>query len=206
MIVTLNELQTLMRRAALGAGWSYGLASEAAEAAVHLAAIGIDGAGLGLRAILAAPRTAEASWHEGGWHFSAQPVVAAGPSVFELLETAPDQEVQLIDLAEPGLLLGYALCASDAFSTGYHLDFNGHAIDVPKFDASEPLLHARLATRVSIARGTSRVRPQPLSAPRGIDVAEATWDALQAQAAESYVPDSQTSRAFGAGAGLTDTD
>ena len=102
----------------------------------------------------------------------------------------------------PMILIGPV--AQDAFGMGCNeivLDDAGHV----------PLLQAYLSAAGygSSAEGnmiTHTKEPAAAPAPGPVAVPEAHWQAWEALAAETFVPESAASRSAGAGAGLTDND
>jgi hypothetical protein len=90
MIVSLNEIENLCARAALGAGLTHGLAEEAAQTAARLALAGADAATLMLRALTSAGACGLASpvlARSGSlWVPAVRPLPAllAGPAVADL--------------------------------------------------------------------------------------------------------------------------
>ncbi|MEL7115375.1 MAG: DUF3726 domain-containing protein [Pseudomonadota bacterium] len=209
MTLSLNEVDGAVRKAALGVGWSYGLAKELGHAAAWLAGRGVDATGAVLAAFNAPTRAAQVERVPSGWRFVGQPVIAAAPSCFDLLETAPDRETTFVNTDAPLLLLGYAGVAASANRAEYRLSFGTRVIEVSArglTGLTEPLAPSDEIT-VHRADGQSvRDMRKPPSAAVRIDTEQTTWAQLMAFAAKSYVPSSTVSRALGAGAGLTDND
>lgn len=200
MTPSLNEVASLIYRAALGPGWTAGLAREAAQAATWLHQRGEDGLNAALSALQDPPRPPIAAQTPGGWHFAPQPVIALGPSPFELLETPDVSEVVCQD---PGpLLLGYAGVAAGRYHCAYRLTGAGVDVTVPAKGVLPG--SATLAGAVCVTKAAPAETEHQTSANQSVD--PETWARLQQLATASYVEATEASRAAGAGAGLNDND
>ena len=116
MIISLNEVETVCYRAALGAGLSYGLAQDAAVIGVKLIASRADGPAILLRALHFAeshPMTPpvfvadDTAWHSRG---GVLPSLIAGPIAADLRRANPARRINIEATDEPAII---ALCLED---------------------------------------------------------------------------------------------
>ena len=209
MIVSLNEIETTVLKAARGAGMEWGLAEEAAQAAGWLARYALPWEAPLLALLGSAvwrtpprldgnhlrPRSADA------WLCP----VRAGAYLSDLGEGAPTVIERVL---HPLLLLPFAARRDTA------LDLEWSRVTV-RLDAGtvviEPTnaagLDATRADRVTLTRSTL-ARPRQVSPPRrlGVAVEEMAWARLQDFVARTYVPASVKSRLGGAGPATDDND
>ncbi|MGE8412715.1 MAG: DUF3726 domain-containing protein [Pseudomonas sp.] len=217
MNASLNELENLCKKAARGAGLSWGLAEEAGKAARWLAAHGLEGAAL-LAAQLQqddgcpypqlAPRVGDGPWQVPG-HWMC-PLIAGATLCDHGYLLRDGTTLQLADLASPVLLLPFA--STTARQLGMALELAWDACTV-LFDSQGTAflqqaagLDSRHATRVDCRRtcltehpGTALAGPLPA-------LHDDVQQALERLAARTYVPASEASRLLGAGAGLSDNN
>lgn len=205
MRVSCNEVEALIRRAALGRGWSHGLSQEVAYAGAALISDGADGLSAVLDALDQVPMSAHALTEPGYWRFDQQPCVAVGPSIFELLVAHPDALIELKGCDTPRLLFGYARVAGERFRTRFRLKTSSE----PDWRYSDDVV----ADLASLARGadvlveldkTQPTRRQRANGPFTVD--RKAWSQLTTLAQNSYVTPTTASRQHGAGAGLSDND
>jgi hypothetical protein len=208
VILSLNEIETTVRRAATGAGWPYGLAEDAGRAAAWLAARGLDGVGSALASLEAGPAPVAAERTAGGWILQGARSVAAGPSCFDLLQAgARGTSVILEDIDQPLMLVGLGGVAAAErgcayrleSGAGFHADIGGDAV-TPTGPVPGPGATLR-AVRSAEAPDARPSEPVP-----GVEIDDALWARVKALAAKSYVPATEQSRARGAGAGEIDND
>jgi hypothetical protein len=209
--VSLNEIETTLRKAALGAGWPLGLAEEVGRAAAWLCGFGIDGVAAALPALAAGPSLAEAARAGALWRFPGARAAAAGPSALDLLRAAGEgASAALEGVDAPLLLLGLAGVAAADAGGGFALDVEGRdsargwarvgartlalAGEAPAPGAAVALRRLAAAP-AGRAPSTTRAAPDPT-----------LWAQAAALADRLLVPASETSRARGAGAGLIDDD
>jgi Protein of unknown function (DUF3726) len=210
MIVSLNEIETTILKAARGAGMEWGLAEEAAQAARFLARLGLpfevpfvfllaSGAwrthpildGMVLR-----PNAADA------WLCP----IRAGAYLSDLGEEAPTIIERVLS---PMLLLPFAArrSASVALAWGkLNVRLDSPMVALASTDACALTAgHAEEVT-VTASEGScddKNLRPLPIG---GTTVDETSWAKLQSYEAMTYVPASAKSRLSGAGAGAIDND
>lgn len=207
MRVSATELAALVRRAALGRGWGDALAAEAGQATVHLCRLGGDGAHAALAAVQEGPAAAHPSATEAGWHVAPGPVLALGPSLFDLLELRPEARVTIAGPTLSPLIIGYAALATERFGAHYRIWADASEI---AWCSSAPIAQLGLsldagAERFTISR-TTKAAGAPCFNTGHLCVVPTDWRALADLAAGSYVASTAQSRSAGAGAGLTDND
>ncbi|SLN53396.1 hypothetical protein PSA7680_02774 [Pseudoruegeria aquimaris] len=209
MSVSLNEVEALARRAARGAGYTWGQAEEAGKAARWLCAQGLDGCAAlarlleqGLQEAPQAhrPGSTDRTWEsdDGLCPLSAGPLLS--DAAF-LLEEGP---IAMKEVYEPLLLLPFAACAARRLHSAVTLEIDrltirtdGHRLDAPEG-------FPEVAQGAVIARGGAPRAPRPLQS-RAHPAPEA-WESLNAFAHRTYAPATEDSRRRGAGAGLFDND
>jgi len=188
MSYSLNELASLCRKAARGAGYSWGMAEEAGRAARWLEAQGYLGAkalaGL-LEATDGTPPTApniSSIWH------AAQPLcpITTGAALVDHSFLLTDGPIQLGPTRYPLLLLPFA----DAIGA-VDLKWNGD-------------LGTTETAQVTIRKTTTAKTSQP-SYSRS-NLTPDLYARLSHYAARTYAPATDASRLAGAGAGLSDND
>ena len=205
-----NETQSMVRKAAHGAGFDIGIAEDLGKAAVWLCVRNIDGTQAVLRSIANGPSQMFTREREGEYLiFKDLHIASGGPCVVDIAASGElPVKIGLSGTDSPILLLGLAgICA------GYH----GVDIKIAAADGS-----AAISTDGTTIRG--QVPP-----PDGVDLIitcqasdgsvsgaantatpvtcdDETWNGLSKLAAKTYVPASEASREKGAGAGLTDND
>jgi hypothetical protein len=208
VILSLNEIETMIRRAATGAGWPYGLADDAGRAAAWLAARGFDGIGAALAALEPGPAPVNGEQTAEGRVLRGARAAAVGPSCFDVLGAGgPATSVILEDIDQPLMLIGLGGIAAGSGNCSFRLEsdagfrahIGGEAVSMtgPAPDSGATLRAVRIAG--------AAVGPSPDPA-RGVEVDEALWARVKTLAAKSYVPATEQSRARGAGAGEIDND
>ncbi len=199
MTPSFNELETMLRKAAIGAGWPHALAAEGAGAVRWLAERGVDATTGFLRALH--PLDTAIRCASDGRTLEAARVLAAGPSALDLARVTPGTTVTLEDIDVPLLLPGLAGLASD--TCGFRIDCGGSAAVGAGSLALEHGFGSAPHATVIAAEAPPR-RPERMS-PR-LEVPDALWAGFERLAARTYVPETEQSRLTGAGAGLLDND
>jgi hypothetical protein len=216
---SLSEIETLSRKAARGAGLSWGLAEEAGKAARWLTAAGLPGPDVladlltrndGADYETLCPMEAE----QGEW-------VARGGTLCPLISGAVLCDnaqrlgtggLTLGRIAAPMLLLPYLDAAARQCGTPLTVRWNGTAItlgDAPR--ATGEGLEVAMTDHVTISpMAASPMAAGPEATPfdhvtRG-DMPAEVARRLTAFAERTYAPETEESRLSGAGAGLTDND
>jgi hypothetical protein len=209
MIVSLNEVESLTLKACRGAGMSWGLAEEAAQAARWLAARGCAWdrslvALLARRGNHASSRLTARDMHpvaEGG----ALCPIHAGAAVADLLR--PGEHLTLHNVLEPIWLVPFAHRRAGPVHTA-RLIWSDGEMESGAADARlvtiDRLDWIRIELSAAHAPATDADPAGGRSSGRPID--PSAWAALEACAARTYVAASLQSRLAGAGAGLSDND
>lgn len=208
MDCSLNETEALCKRAARGAGFSWGMASEAATAARWLASFGLPGPSLLVARLALAdhhpmtelqPVCLSGEWHGGGGTLC--PIIA-GVTLMDCRQRLGDgQQLSMHGVLFPLLLVPFAaksaidmrlpvvihwrevsLCAG-----GNTLSIEGDRDDLLHEAASD--LGCRTARHHAAA--------EPRQSRASIDTG--TWDRLSTFAERTYAPASEESRRLGAG-------
>jgi hypothetical protein len=215
MIVSLNEIESVVLKACRGAGLSWGLAEEAAQAARRLAAGGWPWEG-SLARLLRRQRGTSRPLLEGSdvrasMAGTALCPIAAGAAVSDLL--AVHRRLVLHDVLAPLWLLPFAErhaagpALVEASWEGGGVGLTG-AGPIPAGASALLVGSVRwLAVELSPARAPAAGATKPAPVPAGgFTVGEAAWGELLELAALTCVPASLHSRLAGAGAGLSDND
>lgn len=199
MIVSLNEVESIALKAARGAGYSWGMAEEAGQAARWLAE---------RRQPWGAALVALFDDRRGGVC-----PIALGTRLSDDAEAVIGPQTTVLGtIVEPLLLLPFLQPA--ARSQGTPLVLSAETFSVRAGDREVALqvrdaqaLSGQRACALARATGPTPVTMHPLIPLRGgVALDDRLWHRLQTFAARTYVPDSATSRLKGAGAGLVDTD
>ncbi|WP_306152934.1 DUF3726 domain-containing protein [Roseovarius sp. MMSF_3281] len=211
---SLNEIETLSRKAARGAGLSWGLAEEAGKAARWLTAAGLPGPQVladlltrndGAEYEALCPMEAE----EGTW-------VAKGGTLCPLISGAvlcdnaqrlQQGKVSLGRTAAPMLLLPYLDAAARQCGTALTVQWNGTTITLG--NAAQTTgngLDAPMAEKITISPTPVACPAPPVARRNRGDMPADVARRLTAFAERTYAPETEESRLSGAGAGLTDND
>ena len=217
MYGSLNEIQTIALKAARGAGLPWGLAEEAAGATRWLAARDLPGlaslAGL-LERIDSSdstdlmPTTGADVWQsKAGW----LPGLHAGVAFVDLAgEIEQEGSLTLIDVAEPLLFLPFVAAASLVCARPLAVSWPGcekmvsagdivGAVPIGQVANHAPALNLRVANAPSLS-------PAPKPDTASVEIDDHLWARLEAFARRIYVPESEESRARGAGGDRIDND
>ncbi|MFY0692533.1 MAG: DUF3726 domain-containing protein [Paracoccaceae bacterium] len=180
---SLNEVQTLVLKAGRGAGLPLGLAQDLSDAVPWMG-----------RAIEQLPEALAVSGAPnlpqrgaGGVVFERCRAVVDGPSALDLARAGTGQAVELRDIDATDILQALIAC---------NCALTGKGMTVEKIGAQ--------ALRLTATSEDLKTAPARAQAPLEVD--DAIWAQLVELAAKTFVPESEASRASGAGAGLTDND
>ena len=208
MMRSLNEIETTLRKAAIGGGLPVGAADDIGRAAGWLSAEGFDGVAAALRGLASPPGAATAEKTPGGLRFPDARAAGAGIAALDLLLAgAAEGAVRLENLDAPLLLLGLAGVAASAHRTAFALESDGFRAEVtadattvsgPVPSPGRPVSLRKLADLSAEATAGRNIG--------GIDVPDEAWAEALRLASLTYVPASDRSRLSGAGAGLRDND
>lgn len=239
--LSVNELESLARKAALGAGLDHGHAHEAAQSLLRLMAAGLDGVPTLVRALQA--------WTGGAsgrvtpqWEGHACRLRSAGSQPPCVLQVAPAlrdfaslmgtrshmERIEVLNIAGPGWTIGqFAAGPWPGGRTLYSFEPGGTPIrwavratgvegrliatgDVDNSGPADLMVVDSGALLETDAAGTGPERTLETDPKRlceqGVVIDSANYDALKYYFDLTLVPDSDTSRRQGAGAGLVDSD
>ncbi len=213
--VSLAEIDAMGRKAARGAGYSWGMAEEAGRAARWLAAYRLPGP----EALVAVLNEVDATVPEHAplidgdlWHCDAGALcpIAAGAALSDRAEAIQQgADFRLGPVIWPVLLVPFLCRAARDLDCAMTLeggDFLVHAtregpVAADWWAVTIPLSRQLLVTRASEAPGELR---RPGSAAHVLPVE--LWRRLDHFAQRTYAPATEASRRAGAGAGLIDRD
>ena len=214
MHLSLNEVETAVRRAAVGAGLASGLAVETGRAATWLCARELNG----LEAVLAAldppldPKvpTPPPLETESGWVFPHARTAAAGPAALDLLMAGDVLGgVELTDADAPWLLVGLAGTMVGPSTPAIELDFASFGsvrVWAGGMRTQGAIPTTSATVRLTCVDPAMEHKAQTLRTADGVDADPEAWGRIQALAALTYVPSDPLSRARGAGAGSIDNE
>jgi hypothetical protein len=218
MLCSLTEVEMEVRKAARGAGFSWGLAEEAGWAARFLETHQLP---------CLAALTGLLKWREQRPHGLVSPVVEGAVwrarggclcaittgSAWQDLATASRlaEPVEFRTIAAPALLAPFI--AATARRLARPLALSGGAVTL-SFDAHRVWLtggREALSCRVARSLTVQALETVPNTSActalsGGVDVDDHIWSQLGDYAARTYVPSTVDSRRYGAGAGLLDND
>ncbi len=210
MRLTLYEIETITRKASIGAGLPDGLGQDIGRAAVWLAGQNYDGVGAALRSIQAGMSKAKMSVADKGiMVFPDAQIAICGPSIADLLIGEKScSEVRLLSPDSAILLFGFVGVAASQHSCNFQFDFsNGTKVQVSGGKVVKtgdlPSSNHHVVVRCYDEEQGVSIAPMPVD---GVEVDDEVWREVTALAARTYVPESKTSRVAGAGAGLSDND
>ncbi len=217
MTFSLNEIEAMGKRAARGAGLSWGLAEEAGKATRWLTARGLPGAEL-LADILSqndkrdgadlTPATDRDLWEAPGGRLC--PLIAGAALSDRAAEIAGGRMLNLMAVDRPLLLAPFAAGAARQTGVTIHLAWDGLVITLgPRgetIDGEREVLTARSTHAAFCRRCDDATEPAaPIDEPAA-PVDAATWSRLAAFAQRTFAPATEASRLAGAGAGLSDNN
>ncbi|WP_170763626.1 DUF3726 domain-containing protein [Ruegeria lacuscaerulensis] len=209
MNFSLNEVEATAKRAARGAGYSWGHAEEAAKATRWLCAQGLDGTGALERLLnqnlTASPESHAPNTNECIWAGQkALCPLMAGAALSDCALQLNEAAISLKDVAVPTLLLPFAANAARLLKACATIEYDGTVAITDGYSLTLATAVPDHAQLVSIGLGgtlaettspRSRAIPDPL-----------VWAALNQFAHRTYAPATEESRLRGAGSGLSDND
>ena len=205
MSFSLNEIETTARKAARGAGFSWGLAEEAGKATRWLCAQGLDGCAT-LAALLEGPRHATPQIAPGIWS-APGPLcpLTTGAALSDFAALLAGGPIRLNAVAQPLLLLPFGAGAARQLNSVVTLNCetltartDGDGLDMARIPGPPGTCDMQVSLDGEMQNAQpkhSRASPDP-----------AIWALLTGFAGRTYAPASDASRRRGAGAGLTDND
>ncbi|WP_247256943.1 DUF3726 domain-containing protein [Pseudomonas moorei] len=217
MNASLNEIESMCKKAARGAGMSWGLAEEAGKAAKWLSAHGLNGPQLLAEQLRhddgVAYRELAPVVCEGTWHGSTLPMcpLIAGATLSDhahLLNTTG--QILLSNVSCPQLLIPFVSGIATRLKRSLELSWPGCTLFFDSrgevfLNNAEGLGQERAAsvccTHATAPDAKANALEGPIPAVARPDLAY-----LEALAYRTYVPSSESSRLLGAGAGLSDNN
>ncbi len=216
MTWSLNEIEGLSRKAARGAGLSWGLAEEAGKATRWLCAAGLPGAealaGLlrqndGAEYETLCPLDDTGTWAAKGGALC--PLISGAAICDHAKDIAEGKPLELGETSFPLLLLPYVAAAAQENETTLKLEWPGVTVTFGAETCIKQTIAGALdhdsATGVRIALASGLSAPPLAHVTRG-DIDPEIAQVLSAFAHRTYAPDTAQSRLAGAGAGLSDND
>lgn len=208
---SLNEIGTLTRKAARGAGFSWGMAEEAGRAARWLAGVGLPGpealadlldATDGVAHGALCPLDPDADiWQASGGVLCP---IAAGTALCDMALIMGDGR-SLSAVAQPLLLVPFVAAASDIAGRAQDLSWPSATFYFGADLRGTVTAPSALADRVRITPAVASNLP-PLACQLRYDLCPDVAARLTLLAARTYAPETEASRLGGAGAGLSDND
>ena len=209
-----TETETLCYKATRGAGYSWGIAEEAANAVGWLCANGIDGTAVLLAAIVAptvnAPDTSNDFWVSSDGKPLCPLMTGAALSDFATsIFAANDDHLQVGPVWQPVLLLPFMAQCAATMGGSIAIEWDGRKLVVGngiKTDAEtlSTFLSASIAT-ISLSLSGDLFDPDSTMTSFAL-ASPHTIAALDALAMRTTVPATEQSRNSGAGAGTSDND
>lgn len=213
---SLGEIEALARKAAKGAGYSWGMAEEAGKSVRFLCAAGLPGAEA-LAGLLTLNDTRDyqdfrpdctlATWQAASDTLC--PIVTGTALCDRAQPLAQGTQVTLGSTAYPLLLLPSIASASDMTETPLSLQWAGlrmtRANRETWIEQKDDAALVQDVAQVMILQDAQQHGERVRRAYRG-DIAQDVAEVLGAFAHRTYAPDTPESRLSGAGAGLTDND
>ena len=205
MSFSLNEVEATAKKAARGAGYSWGLAEEAGKATRWLCAQGLEGCGA-LAALLQEPRHETPTRKGAVWSGpGALCPLITGAALSDFAADLANGPIRLVEVAQPQLLLPFAAGAARHLGAALTLSCDtltartdGAGVDLANIPAPPGTSDVTVSVGGAMAStlpNHTRAAPDP-----------AIWAILTGFAARTYAPATDASRRLGAGAGLSDND
>jgi len=212
---SMNEVEALAKKAARGAGMSWGFAEETGKATrcllVHGIAVTEPLAELlalqdGMRHSALAPLDIAEVWSAPGGRLCP---IAAGTCLSDFAWTLEERAISMGAVAYPVFLIPFAQMAARSLGRAVSLKFDGVEITVSATEIRVPgddgalLITGCQTIQVSLA---PRLSGHPLPQTSRAEIAPETAACLTQFAHRTYAPATEESRLAGAGSGLTDND
>ena len=215
MNASLNEIENLCKKAARGAGLSWGVAEEAGRAARWLSGNGLDGPALlaeqlrlddGCAYSQITPDMSTECWERAGR--SMCPLISGVTLSDHAYLLRENGRILLGKVTHPQLLMPFASAAARQLGIALQLSWQGcilefspggEAVLIQPDNFASPLVEGVSCICIRTASGTGRALSGSIPT-----LAKSVQDYLDVLAARTYVPASEVSRLSGAGAGLSD--
>ncbi|MDT8327683.1 MAG: DUF3726 domain-containing protein [Roseovarius sp.] len=216
MTWSLNEIEGLSRKAARGAGLSWGLAEEAGKATRWLCAAGLPGA----EALAGLLRQNDGAEYDticpledtGTWAAKSGalcPLISGAAICDHASQIAEGRALELGQTSYPLLLLPYVAAAAQSLETTIQIEWPGVSMscgrDARLIHSTPEALASHSIPEIRITRSRSNNGARLDLRTRG-DITPEIAQVLTGFAHRTYAPDTAKSRLAGAGAGLSDND
>lgn len=212
---SLNEIEAMSKRAARGAGLSWGLAEEAAKGTRWLCSFGLPGTEMladllnlndGLPAIDLSPTSLTGIWHAPSGRLS--PLIAGAALSDCAVQLQGAGRVEMINVSLPLLLVPFVGGAALRLGVPVAVEWDDVCLTSDgrqlRVQGTSKSLEVRQASKVVVSTPadlTGQMEP----GLRG-NVSKDSWAQLGSFAHRTYAPATEDSRLRGAGAGLNDND
>lgn len=204
MKYSLNEIQSLAKKAARGAGFDWGLAEEAGVSVRWLCSLGLDGVGVFADLLGSeAPNTGPVSITEPDWHAQgdASPVLTAAALMDSAERLKTWQSINIKSVSYPVLMAFAAVRMSRTLGCAVSMRWSdadiiaGETGDVVLCRRTQLMARGPFDVTVSLAHIAG-----PITAvqSRG-EAREENWNLLERFAHRTYAPATEESRLLGAG-------
>ncbi len=208
LTVSLNEVEATAKKAARGAGFTWGMAEEAAKATRWLCGKGINGCADLARLLSIEEHNIERTptWKIGTWTSESAPLcpINVGACMADQAHGLSAEGWQVNDVVCATFLMPFV--ADIAVKTGQTVAMMGQGFSAVT-DGNHLSLNAQVPARgVSVTIRTTYTAVLPSDAFSRVTPDEADWTVLQTLAHRTYAPATEASRMTGAGAGITDND
>lgn len=210
MTYSMNEVEGMSKKAARGAGYSWGASEEAAKATRWLCERGVDGCAAladllkcmdSVPPVQSSPNISDRSWSASG---DALCPIAAGTALSDLATQYHEREIQLKDVVQPVLLVAFMATVARVNEQATTIVCEDAVAITDGRDVAFAGDFPSQAARVTITPKGKMANANPCT-PRAAPDSGA-WDALTQLAHRTYAPATEASRLKGAGAGLSDND
>jgi len=214
MTFSLNEIDAMGKRAARGAGFSWGLAEEAGKAARWLSACNLPGAeclveALEMKGVTAYSDLAPTSL-EGVWQASdgALCSIVCGALLSDLAEDiAAGKNYTLEQVNKPILLAPFLASVAKQTGKNIKLSWKGAVVLINEYGLCLEGDNVYANTAENVRCGNCEAIAESLKeGVVGRDVQKEAWDQLAEFMTRYLAPETEESRLAGAGAGLNDND
>lgn len=215
MIVSMNELDSMARKAFRGAGYHWGEAEEAGKAATWLARRGHPVLAHLLRLLeeaqarLPAMRPLVVGQSIRAASGLLCPVLAGIAISDRAGEMQEGRKTYYDPLCSPLLVAPFLAAAAEASSLRFVFSDSSNAIEACGNQCTVNMPHGMADASFAVLQTFAAASPMKKAVPSSagtISVSPGEWDLLSAFGARTYVPATAHSRLSGAGAGLQDGD
>ena len=215
MSYALNEIEALSKKAARGAGLSWGMAEEAAQATRWLVSNGLPGPEV-LADLLAQTDGADRGQLapvslDGTWRSSSGVLcpLAVGAALSDCADRLRDGPIEMENVSHSLLVVPFVAWAALHLGANLSLNWRGASIGTDGcaawVDDPEQEMGEASPRALTCVRTTEKAEATTTPALRGT-VGPDVWKCLNAFAHRTYAPATEASRLLGAGAGVSDND